>query len=539
MKKTLFLSAILGYSIMAKAQPSATPAPGYVWVKTTANATFNGGTGYTGGGNGNQTASPCGNTANCGANDTSFGWSSQCSTVPTTTVGTPGNNYIQSQVFGNFGQTNANNAANAGLSLSCNPATGNPNWGTSATETRRVQLNHWSNAKPNSGVANGATTGQVYLPVSSKLSLFDDGVGNGTGVGGDELRFTAIGGNSGGCSSFKIVVNYDMKLTVSDPEFALANDVIIPTQTVTQTTGYFPDAGANNSYNLTDNAAHNCSGNPNYQTNASSWYFPNGSNQSGFGTGVGNTSTGAAAGNLGAKVYTRTAGIGEAGGTFNVDFKASADITTTRVGGNADGRATMGPGMGGKANYVVTYDVWDLVLDPRPVKLSSFSATQEGKAINLKWITATETANDYFGVERSSNAKEFGNIAKITGKNTTEDAQFYTFKDQTPLSGISYYRLRQVDLDGKFEYSRIIAVSLDESGVPFVYPNPAHSYLTFSSLQKDAVIELVNLQGKVMYHGVATSSVLDVDVSKFEEGNYVSRIITGNQVAVSKVLIHH
>lgn len=537
MKKFLLINILGCVSIIAQAQPSATPAPGYVWVKTTANATFNGGTGYTGGGNGNQTASPCGNTANCGVNDTSFGWASQCSTVPSTTVGTPGNNYIQSQVFGNFGQTNANNAANAGLSLSCNPATGNPNWANSTSETRRVQLNQWTNTNPNSGVANGASSGTVFLPVSSKLELLDDGVGNGTGVGADELRFTTIGGNGGQCSSFKIVATYGMRLNVPAAEFAIVNDAVIPTQTVTQVLGFFPDAGSGNSYNVTDGVAHNagCGG---ITASASSWYFPSG-NQAAFGTGVGTTNTGASAGNLGAKVYTSTSNIGQTGGTFNVDFTASANITTTREGGNADGRATMGPGLGGKARYTVTYDVWQLRLDPQPVKLSSFSATQEGKTIGLKWTTDSETANDYFAVERSADAKEFGTLARVTGKNTTTNAQFYTYKDETPVLGINYYRLRQVDVGGKFEYSRIIALSFDESGKPFVFPNPAHSYLTFSSVQKDAVIELVNLQGKVLYRAVAIGTTHDVDVSAFETGNYLSRITTGNQVAVSKVLIYH
>jgi hypothetical protein len=110
-----------------------------------------------------------------------------------------------------------------------------------------------------------------------------------------------------------------------------------------------------------------------------------------------------------------------------------------------------------------------------PVELSSFTATIIKGEVILKWQTATETNNFGFEVEKSSNNLNFENIGFIPGFGTTTEPKSYSFIDPNVVNGNYYYRLKQIDYDGTFEYSDIVQVnyggsltfSLDQN-----YPNP-------------------------------------------------------------------
>jgi hypothetical protein len=110
-----------------------------------------------------------------------------------------------------------------------------------------------------------------------------------------------------------------------------------------------------------------------------------------------------------------------------------------------------------------------------PVELSSFTATIIKGEVILKWQTATETNNFGFEVEKSSNNLNFENIGFIPGFGTTTEPKSYSFIDPNVVNGNYYYRLKQIDYDGTFEYSEIVQVnygglitfSLDQN-----YPNP-------------------------------------------------------------------
>ncbi len=116
---------------------------------------------------------------------------------------------------------------------------------------------------------------------------------------------------------------------------------------------------------------------------------------------------------------------------------------------------------------------WQVAL---PVKLISFEAEKTNdNQVQLRWATASEIDNDHFDIERSADAKEWSTIGEVKGAGTTNAAQQYSIRDRQPLAGTSYYRLRQVDYDGQYEYSEIRAVSISEATATTmaVYPNPA------------------------------------------------------------------
>ncbi|MCK7526061.1 MAG: hypothetical protein MZV64_54870 [Ignavibacteriales bacterium] len=106
-----------------------------------------------------------------------------------------------------------------------------------------------------------------------------------------------------------------------------------------------------------------------------------------------------------------------------------------------------------------------IFVDPSviPVELESFTASVSDKQINLNWITATELNNSGFEIEKSTDNFIWNKIGFVNGKGTTTDKSYYSFNDNNPIDGKSYYRLKQIDYDGTFTYSSIVAINF---GIP-------------------------------------------------------------------------
>jgi hypothetical protein len=116
-----------------------------------------------------------------------------------------------------------------------------------------------------------------------------------------------------------------------------------------------------------------------------------------------------------------------------------------------------------------------------PVTLASFTAMKDHNSSLIQWTTASELHNDYFEVERSRNGKEFYAVSQpILSKGEHGNSSTvldYSFIDNYPQSGHNYYRLKQVDLDGKIVYSQAVDVYFGDNTPVRVYPNPATDLL--------------------------------------------------------------
>lgn len=96
-----------------------------------------------------------------------------------------------------------------------------------------------------------------------------------------------------------------------------------------------------------------------------------------------------------------------------------------------------------------------------PVELMSFTASStDDKYVQLDWATALEVNNDYFSVERSGNGFEWESIAQVSGMGNSTVKNSYSYVDDNPESGANYYRLKQHDYDGAFEYSPIVSATV-------------------------------------------------------------------------------
>lgn len=112
------------------------------------------------------------------------------------------------------------------------------------------------------------------------------------------------------------------------------------------------------------------------------------------------------------------------------------------------------------------------VINPLPIELLDFDVKKVGSLVKVDWATSTETNNDYFTVERSTDGANFSAIGTIAGSGNSHSEIHYDFIDKNPVKGTSYYRLRQTDFDGKTEVFDVKSVSFSASSSAIVYPNP-------------------------------------------------------------------
>lgn len=153
-----------------------------------------------------------------------------------------------------------------------------------------------------------------------------------------------------------------------------------------------------------------------------------------------------------------------------------------------------------------------------PIKLKSFKAVM-GKGIsNLSFTTASEINNAGFDIERSADGITFEKIGWVDGHGSTTEEIHYTFTDTKPLFGINYYRLRQMDYDGRFEYSKIVNVGYTSDDV-YLYPNPATDILHIQNLTKGDYL-IKSIAGIIMGQGILADD-RKVDISHLPQGTYL------------------
>ncbi len=170
-----------------------------------------------------------------------------------------------------------------------------------------------------------------------------------------------------------------------------------------------------------------------------------------------------------------------------------------------------------------------------PVKLVKFLAAAEAKAAKLYWETASELNNDKFEIERSTNGTDFVKIGEVKGNGTSQKLNTYSFKDFAPINGVNYYRLKQLDFDGKFEYSEIKFVNFDIKETTFsVYPNPVTEFINFSEAVKS--VEIFNLQGARVYQKTSTSTSVKIP-TEINNGVYLLKAMLIDGSSISKKII--
>lgn len=233
--------------------------------------------------------------------------------------------------------------------------------------------------------------------------------------------------------------------------------------------------------------------------------------------------------------------------TVTLSWRANSDVTdppsivVARYDGdewtNEGNDGTTGDAAGGTvtSEMVASFSPFTLAstlggaFNPLPVELLSFTAEKKSKGVLLEWETATEVNNAFFQVERSLNGKEFDTISKVEGVGNSDITQSYQLLDESPRSGINYYRLKQVDFDGAFEYHPIVSVDMGpikEASLQ-LFPNPAIDKVNVflpSTVEGEADIVIYNAVGQL----IKTISInleqgnnrLDLNIQELASGRY-------------------
>ena len=187
-------------------------------------------------------------------------------------------------------------------------------------------------------------------------------------------------------------------------------------------------------------------------------------------------------------------------------------------------------------------------LSPLPIQLLTFTAESCNNQVCLNWATATETNNDYFTIEKSKDGVNFDVVLQSEGAGNSTSQKDYSAYDDTPYDGVSYYRLKQTDYNGKFTYSNIVTVNFTSPTNFYfnVYPNPStgeNISLAINTAQgKQILVVVYDVTGRETYSKIIITEQKGNNVFALDpSGKLVSGIYlitaTSDDAVYSKRLI--
>jgi len=195
------------------------------------------------------------------------------------------------------------------------------------------------------------------------------------------------------------------------------------------------------------------------------------------------------------------------------------------------------------ASRIVTSPIWytrNDALTALPVKLNSFTVQKANNSAQLDWSTDQELNSSYFSIERSADGRKWNSILRVNAAGNSSTVKNYRAFDNTPLNGINYYRLKQFDVDGKFEYSIVKSVSFSKNYSISIAPNPAKDFINISTTKNQGTvlnIQLVDVSGKVLKAVLSADNRIKIATSGIAKGLYFIKIKDENTVQTQRVII--
>jgi len=185
-----------------------------------------------------------------------------------------------------------------------------------------------------------------------------------------------------------------------------------------------------------------------------------------------------------------------------------------------------------------------------PVELTSFAGKYQQKNIHLSWSTATEVSNLGFDIERSTDKTKWQKIGFVNGHGNSNSPKNYSFVDISVVENNYFYRLKQIDTDGKFEYSKVIEISkagnIESCVLNQNYPNPFNPTTKISFSVKEGnkakliIYDVLGKESAVLFDGnVEAGKVYSVDfnASNLVSGVYFYKLMSGNFSSIKKMML--
>lgn len=184
----------------------------------------------------------------------------------------------------------------------------------------------------------------------------------------------------------------------------------------------------------------------------------------------------------------------------------------------------------------------DIEGDPLPLTLLYFKAiANKNRTVTLQWTTISEINTDYFTVERSQDAIHFSRLNDVDAKGNSNTKEDYSTLDTHPYVGVSYYRLKETDQDGKVTYSTIQKIYFDSVMSSIVaVPNPADDYLQIliRGVETEGLrYRLMDAVGRQVQEGVLTGGTTNIDISNLTAASYILQVMESRQLLSSFKII--
>ncbi len=173
-----------------------------------------------------------------------------------------------------------------------------------------------------------------------------------------------------------------------------------------------------------------------------------------------------------------------------------------------------------------------------PVELLSFDGQCNNGQVNLNWVTASQSNNDYFTIERSTDGIDNKIIGTITGAGNSSQILHYSFVDPQPPEGTSYYSIKQTDFNGHSEYLNLIAVSCHEVPEFTIYPNPGSGIFSITGAEQDNEIIITDVLGQIVFQSKIMAGKTEIDLSSYLDGIYFVQISSKKGSSSKKIILN-
>lgn len=171
---------------------------------------------------------------------------------------------------------------------------------------------------------------------------------------------------------------------------------------------------------------------------------------------------------------------------------------------------------------------------PLPVTWQSFSTRMGNNGrVSIDWATASEVNASYFEIQRSDDSRTFTTIKSVKAMGYSQSSSFYHYEDEFLPRGIYYYRLREVDADGRTDLTRIVSVRVEGNETVRVFPNPASDQITVESGQALNRIAIFNSGGKLVQSAQTAEKTIRLNIASLPKGLYVVSV-DGRELKIVK-----
>ena len=218
-------------------------------------------------------------------------------------------------------------------------------------------------------------------------------------------------------------------------------------------------------------------------------------------------------------------------------------LWTARGNGGTNGTTAAGGIISGsqQSSFLQSANYWTLGsltnANPLPIELLSFTAQPNGGQVDLEWRTASEQNNDHFTVERSADAVAFTALLQVPGAGNSQSVIDYADVDPSPLDGLSYYRLRQTDLDGTTEVSDAVPVYFSGGrGQPLQVLYGDDGLFLMHDFAPGSTLEVMDIAGRVVGStGITAKGLVKVPLDAMAHGVYLLRMTDGARTESTRV----